>query len=903
MSNLLVKEVRILHYKTQIMAKGVRKIKVTKGTFYPKLSVVEQRYVVTPNQSVEFQVAEWESGTTAEDKKKEISWIRQTKNRKFILNQVPSKTGYSFVINKQFCGNYQYYIEASLSGKRDFKKETGIYIRGKCNPLIVSSKWSFKKGGKSVKNSNKSNYISYGHVVYLNLVTEGLNGNKLIIELWNHQYARDDKQIFVYTNVDVVDGEVNLEIKNTYSWMAYVSNIQSVEEFYIKVKDLATNQYIKDSRGDSLHAIYLNVKNKIVTTNVNVTSNQTPTKVYKPDVNSVRNEPCKFEVIKITESEVKEGKANNTTIVAFDNGKGLKKTSNSAPQEKIDRTIFFKFDNTVIDKDGEAILNNILKFLLEHKGSTIHLSGYACVIGKQNYNKGLSQRRADVVKKFFADGGLDQSRIISSGKGEVDPTDDTKGRDNIKYRNEKDYENNRRVDISFTFNAHDAQTIIYEVVAPSASTKKRLIIDVSGYNTKACFRGANKHKNESYIVDVGQVIDAGDTRKNFASPSFNYSIYSDLSRFNIYPLNYIWPSATTPNQFHLHVHSCRYYSNEKRTTVLINAYPDIKWELAVEFQINVSNYKAANMPAGSIFAKHQEKSREAGYKRWLMNKTGKVPISIGVGLSAEWNNGNSKRSFTNEFSDKIEIVARAIANAINIAQNAINYAQSAAKGTSLPISFDIRYPKFAIVGKWYLERIYNQKNLNVVGEVGFGFKPLIGAQVVIDIIGAAITAASYGATGNPAAAKMIDKFRGGLQKLGASVTFTATFYGEVEITVDALKIDSVNGMKSQGKTTLGGKMGATIELSLSIEIGKTKGTKSQPIITFKAAAKADSYFGGDVVLDSDEQGLFIQPVLKFSGVILSVEIEGEAGWWKSNFKIEEKVIKEETLYLDKKYFK
>jgi hypothetical protein len=48
------------------------------------------------------------------------------------------------------------------------------------------------------------------------------------------------------------------------------------------------------------------------------------------------------------------------------------------------------------------------------------------------------------------------------------------GRDNIKYRDEKSYENNRRVDISFVFNAHDAETISYEVVAPTVSTKKIL---------------------------------------------------------------------------------------------------------------------------------------------------------------------------------------------------------------------------------------------------------------------------------------------------------------------------------------------------------------------------------------------------------------------------------------------
>ncbi|QXU51200.1 OmpA family protein [Chryseobacterium sp. D764] len=884
------------------MAKGVKKIKVVSGLYYPKMSVLGQRVTIKPDQWVQFGVGEWLPGTTDADKKKPLTWMRQNNSKKIIINQITSATGYKFLIGKQFCGSYQFYIEASLSGVRDPKNDTGIYVKGWCDPKIVSSKWSTQKNSKSIKNNKKAEYISYGHIVHLNLMTEGLNGNTLSIELWNQQSAKKDKLVHTYNNVQVIDGEVNVKMENTFAWMSYVDNIQNVEEFYVKVKDTASKQYIKDKLGDDLHAIYLNVKNKIATTNTNGAQNQTPTKVYKPDVNSVRLEPCKFEVIKITENETKDGQASNTTVKVFDNGNGVKLIKSAALQEHIQRTIFYKFDSTVIDKDGVAILNNVLKFLLEHKDSTMNLSGYACVIGKENYNRGLSQRRADVVKKFFADGGLDPRRIISVGKGEVDPTDDKMGRDNIKYKNEKDYENNRRVDISFVFNAHDAQTVNYEVTAPSVSTKKNLIIDITGFQTNECFRDSKgKHKKQALIVDVGQAIDKGDTVKTFTTPSFSYGVYSNLSRVNVYPIEYIWPSATNPNQFHLHVHSCRYFSNEKRTTVLIKAYPDIKWELALEFLVNVSNYKAANMPPGSVYAKHQEKSRQAGYNRMRMNETGKVPISIGVGLSAEWDAGREKRSFTNEFADKIKLVARMIATAVNIVQNAINYAQSAAKETAIPVGFNMRYPKFTVVGKWYLERVNERNTLSVIGEVGFGFKPLIGAEVVIDILGAAIAAASYGATGNPAAARIINKFRGGLEKLGASVTFTATFYGELEIMVDALKIDSINGINMQGKTTIGGKMGATIELSVSVEIGTVKGTKSKPIMTFKAAAKADSYFGGDIVLDSDSKGLFIQPILKFSGVVLSVEIEGEVGWWKSNFKVEEKAIKEETFYLEKKY--
>ncbi|CAM3770699.1 hypothetical protein FLBR109950_00395 [Flavobacterium branchiophilum] len=106
----------------------------------------------------------------------------------------------------------------------------------------------------------------------------------------------------------------------------------------------------------------------------------------------------------------------------------------------------------------------------------------------------------------------------------------------------------------------------------------------------------------------------------------------------------------------------------------------------------------------------------------------------------------------------------------------------------------------------------------------------------------------------------------------------------------------------QGKSTIGGKMGVTIKFEMEGELGKSKNKVKKPILKFKAALKADAYFGGDFIFDSDKKGLFIKPVLKFSGVMLIGEIEGEIGWWKSNFKIEEKIIEESIKELGQTYF-
>lgn len=867
------------------MAKGVKKIKITKGLYYPKMSVLGQRITIQPDQWVYFGVEEWLPGTTAEDKKKELIWMRQSNDKQNIVSQLPSSTGYKLRLTRQMCGSYHYYVEASLSGVRDKKYATGLYVKGWCEPKIISSKWTLQRGSKdSIKNNKKTKYISYGQTVYLNLMTEGLNGNTMIVELWNRQSLRDDQLIFVYTKVQVIDGEINLKIDNTYSWMAKVNHILDVEEFYIKVKDTASNQYIKDNRGDNLHAIYLNVKNKVSTTNVNPIENQTPTKVYKPDVNAARYEPCKFEVIKITETEVKEGKANNTTVKVFDNGNGLKKVR--AEQEHILRTIFYKFDSTILDKDGEAVLNNILKFLLEHQGATITLSGYACVIGKQNYNKSLSQRRADVIKKFFADGGLDPRRITSVGKGEVDPTDDKMGRDNIKYRDEKSYENNRRVDISFVFNAHDAETISYEVVAPTVSTKKDLVIDVVGFDTKICFRDSkNKHKKEIYVVDVGQAIDKGDSKLTFEKPSFSYSVYSNLSRFNAAPLAYLWPMGTNPNQFHLHVHSCRYFSNERRTPVLMKAYPDIKWTL--EFSFNFSNpagYTHGNLPEYSRqnpqpkevreitreMRKAQSKAVASGKESARIKNSPEMLTKFGLKLQAEWDGGRQKAEYGGEFAEKLRSVLGVFIRYKEIADRVKETLGGAVKTSPAkpPFMFEVEAPSLSTSISWYLERGGGKydKQVSTVGTLNFKADPLVGANFVIDLL-------AVGSRMHPFVAAFVAGMQGTLALANGGITLEAKFYGQFSVDFKALEINTLNGGVKGGSLDLGAKLGLKILLKVSASV-VIKGFSARPLMEINVTGQFDAYFSAKLTLDSDEKkGLFVKPFIGFSGMIITFEVE------------------------------
>ena len=286
------------------MARGVKKIKWTgKGKVFQKKSNYSSRMVIPPNEFVWFTISEWLPGTTPEDKKKDISWIWQEQNRKIIIwkKVIPSNMTYAIKLPKKLCGSYSYYLEASLSGKTDANL-TGLYINGLCEKKIISSKWATSNGGKDVR---KSYVFSYGNIIHLNLSTEGLNGDRLIVEIYNIQTLRSDKLIFTYTNVKVRDGEVNLEIKNTSTWQGLVNNIQDEEKFYIKVKDQATGKYILDNNNDEEHGRFLRIKNKLVANNPQPPENNTATKTGQPNVSPVRYEPCKFETISITETQKK----------------------------------------------------------------------------------------------------------------------------------------------------------------------------------------------------------------------------------------------------------------------------------------------------------------------------------------------------------------------------------------------------------------------------------------------------------------------------------------------------------------------------------------------------------------------------------------------------------------------
>lgn len=268
------------------MGKGILKVKHISGKIYPQLSVPSQRLTVAADQEIEFDVA-WDVDVRNAASIKPVTWFRQNTARDEVIESdtLAFPTTYKFRIPKMLCGSYYYFIDASLTGIPNTSAEIGLYVRGFCQPKIIRTKWSIQVDGEDVR---KVHEFSYGDPICLNVETEGINGDMVIVELYRQvsqgRGLNDDKLVIIYTDALVQDGEINIIFKDTFTWRA--AKPKQVELFYVKIKT-QDGKYLDDGK-DIAHARYLRVKNVVSSEKVETPQNKTAVKIGDTDKSSER---------------------------------------------------------------------------------------------------------------------------------------------------------------------------------------------------------------------------------------------------------------------------------------------------------------------------------------------------------------------------------------------------------------------------------------------------------------------------------------------------------------------------------------------------------------------------------------------------------------------------------------
>lgn len=85
------------------------------------------------------------------------------------------------------------------------------------------------------------------------------------------------------------------------------------------------------------------------------------------------------------------------------------------------RTVYFDFDDSSLRSDARETLRRNAEMIQEHPGVMIQIEGHTCRIGTQEYNLALGDRRANSVRRYLIDLGVDPNRLVTLSYGQEMP--------------------------------------------------------------------------------------------------------------------------------------------------------------------------------------------------------------------------------------------------------------------------------------------------------------------------------------------------------------------------------------------------------------------------------------------------------------------------------------------------
>jgi len=100
--------------------------------------------------------------------------------------------------------------------------------------------------------------------------------------------------------------------------------------------------------------------------------------------------------------------------------------------------IVFDLKKDTIKPSSRPILDEAVDVLKEFPEVRIKIVGHTDDIGTPEFNQDLSRRRAEAVKKYLVDKGIDASRIETEGRGATEPK--------LPNTSEENRAKNRRID-------------------------------------------------------------------------------------------------------------------------------------------------------------------------------------------------------------------------------------------------------------------------------------------------------------------------------------------------------------------------------------------------------------------------------------------------------------------------
>lgn len=105
-----------------------------------------------------------------------------------------------------------------------------------------------------------------------------------------------------------------------------------------------------------------------------------------------------------------------------------------------DSDVLFPLNSSYLTDQAKRELDKLVKLLADYSGASLIVDGHTDATGTAEYNQWLSEKRAESVKKYAVERGLNADRVVTYGHGQTKP---------IAENNTKEgRQQNRRVEVT-----------------------------------------------------------------------------------------------------------------------------------------------------------------------------------------------------------------------------------------------------------------------------------------------------------------------------------------------------------------------------------------------------------------------------------------------------------------------
>ncbi|RYF88643.1 MAG: OmpA family protein [Chitinophagaceae bacterium] len=102
-------------------------------------------------------------------------------------------------------------------------------------------------------------------------------------------------------------------------------------------------------------------------------------------------------------------------------GEGIRVTFDEANPDGSKAGVYFATNKYDINANSKLALDKLIKIFNEYPETNLLIEGHTDDVGKDDYNYGLSQRRAEAVANYLRNTGIDSGRLITKWYGETQP--------------------------------------------------------------------------------------------------------------------------------------------------------------------------------------------------------------------------------------------------------------------------------------------------------------------------------------------------------------------------------------------------------------------------------------------------------------------------------------------------